>query len=454
VVGQVPANASQGGTNENGKYTVTLRAFDGEFYADIDVKITVSNLAPTAVTEAAKITLNDADAQTDTLLKGADLFSDADGDTLRYSVVSGPSWVQIDANTGAITLNGSVPANASQGGTNGAYTLTVKADDGEGGTVEKDITITVSNLAPEVSGSIADMRLLKETNVSIDGAQFTDPDGDALTYSATGLPTGLEINPTTGEIFGQILGSVAGELVHEVTITVHDGLDTASLNFQIVPFDLPVIQPPNPITLPPSGGVEVTGGAEPDGNTILNDAVREMSGRETTQQVDITSDNPVMESVESFDSLASNNVQSDLPIKRMIQSEIANLKTRDFVNSDSFFEANNWDDSAFTPDNENEILSLSLGLGDVREYAFSSTQGAELKVVDTATRFGVRISDTGTVLVDQTVTAPFTLTIEIDVQGDISVRDVQFDPSTGQIVELNRVARGAQFFETLSWLSQ
>ena len=130
------------------------------------------------------------------------------------------------------------------------------------------------------------------------------------------------------------------------------------------------------------------------------------------------------------------------------------MKTRDFVNSDSFFEANNWYDSHFTPDNENEILSLSLGLGDVREYAFSSTQGAELKVVDTATRFGVRISDTGTVLVDQTVTAPFTLTIEIDVQGDISVRDVQFDPSTGQIVELNRVARGAQFFETLSWLSQ
>ena len=48
----------------------------------------------------------------------------------------------------------------------------------------------------------------------------------------------------------------------------------------------------------------------------------------------------------------------------------------------------------------------------------------------------------------------FTLNVEIDVQGDITVRDVQLDPSTGQIVELNRVARGAQFFETLSWLSQ
>ena len=102
----------------------------------------------------------------------------------------------------------------------------------------------------------------------------------------------------------------------------------------------------------------------------------------------------------------------------------------------------------------NEIFALNLGLGDFREYAFASTQGAELKVVDNATRFGVRISDAGTVLVDHTVTSPFTLTVEIDVQGDITVRDVQLDPSTGQIVELNRVARGAQFFETLSWLSQ
>ena len=76
-----------------------------------------------------------------------------------------------------------------------------------------------------------------------------------------------------------------------------------------------------------------------------------------------------------------------------------------------------------------------MGLGDVREYAFASIQEAELKVLDTATRFGIQISDAGIVLVDQTVTAPFTLTVEIDVQGDNTVRDVQFDPSTGQIIE-------------------
>jgi len=39
-------------------------------------------------------------------------------------------------------------------------------------------------------------------------------------------------------------------------------------------------------------------------------------------------------------------------------------------------------------------------LGDIREYAFASIQGAELKVLDTAIRFGVQVSDAGTVLVD------------------------------------------------------
>lgn len=172
------------------------------------------------------------------------------------------------------------------------------------------------------------------------------------------------------------------------------------------------------------------------------------------QQVDITANNPVIESVAAFDSLASNAVDSNLPIKRMIESELANLKSREFVNSDSLFATNDQGYSPFTNDDANEIFAMSLGLGDYKEYAFASTQGAKLKVVDTATRLGVRISDAGTILIDQTVISPFTVTVEIDVQGDITVRDVQLDPATGNITELNRVARGAQFFETLSWLSQ
>ena len=73
---------------------------------------------------------------------------------------------------------------------------------------------------------------------------------------------------------------------------------------------------------------------------------------------------------------------------------------------------------------------------------------------NTATRLGVHINDAGTILINQTVISPFTVTVEIDVQGDITIRDVQLDPTTGKITKLNRLACGAQFFETLPWLSQ
>ena len=38
----------------------------------------------------------------------------------------------------------------------------------------------------------------------------TDPDGDTLTYSATGLPPGLSINATTGVISGTLPFDAAG----------------------------------------------------------------------------------------------------------------------------------------------------------------------------------------------------------------------------------------------------
>jgi len=49
--------------------------------------------------------------------------------------------------------------------------------------------------------------------------QATDPNGDLLTWSATGLPTGLSINPSSGLISGT--PTVVG--VYSPTVTVTDG---------------------------------------------------------------------------------------------------------------------------------------------------------------------------------------------------------------------------------------
>ncbi|WP_425598871.1 VCBS domain-containing protein [Brucella intermedia] len=63
---------------------------------------------------------------------------------------------------------------------------------------------------------------------------FKDVDGDTLTYSATGLPKGLTLDPNTGIISGTIDPSASQDGVngaHSVTITASDGSSTAEQTF-------------------------------------------------------------------------------------------------------------------------------------------------------------------------------------------------------------------------------
>jgi hypothetical protein len=52
--------------------------------------------------------------------------------------------------------------------------------------------------------------------------QATDPESDSLTYSAAGLPTGLTINPNSGEISGKVSISIPSGTNFPVTITADD----------------------------------------------------------------------------------------------------------------------------------------------------------------------------------------------------------------------------------------
>ena len=151
-------------------------------------------------------------------------FSDLDGDTLGYSAAGLPAGLSIDPITGEIT--GELDNSASQVN-GGVYTISVTADDGNGGTITDTFELTVTNPAPVVDTATGPQVGVDGEAVSIT-PDFVDPDGDTLTYSAAGLPAGLSIDPATGEITGTLDAdaSVSGPTldgIYPITITAIDG---------------------------------------------------------------------------------------------------------------------------------------------------------------------------------------------------------------------------------------
>ena len=151
-------------------------------------------------------------------------FSDADGDDPTYSATGLPTGLSIDPDTGEIT--GTIDNSASQVG-GGVYTVAVTANDGNGGTTTDTFTLTVTNPIPVVDTAVSDVTAVDAETVSIP-ISISDPDGDDLTYSATGLPTGLSIDPATGEITGSLdnsasQGGLLNDGVYTVIVTANDG---------------------------------------------------------------------------------------------------------------------------------------------------------------------------------------------------------------------------------------
>ena len=133
--------------------------------------------------------------------------SDPDRDDLSYTATGLPAGLMIDPDTGEIT--GELDNSASQGGPNsdGVYTVTVTADDGEGGTVTDTFEINVTNPAPE---AMDDALTASEDDTAAMGNVFgdngsgadVDSDGDDLTVS--------EVDGVAGNVGMAIAGSNGG----------------------------------------------------------------------------------------------------------------------------------------------------------------------------------------------------------------------------------------------------
>jgi hypothetical protein len=126
-----------------------------------------------------------------------------------------PSGLSINGSTGTIT--GTLAA--------GTYNITVTVT---AGTAQASATFTVT-AAPNNSPTLqtpSDQHNDTNDSVSLQLAA-SDPDGDALTFTAVGLPGGLNINGSTG----LITGTPTTPGTFPVTVSVSDGAASASRTF-------------------------------------------------------------------------------------------------------------------------------------------------------------------------------------------------------------------------------
>ena len=115
---------------------------------------------------------------------------DADGDAIAYSSVDLPSGATLDAVTGVFNWTPD---------TTGTYDVTFNAT-ANGKSDSETIKITVSQLVTE--DHAPELTLIGNKSISVNSllilaVSATDSDGDMISYSATGLPTGAVFDPIT-----------------------------------------------------------------------------------------------------------------------------------------------------------------------------------------------------------------------------------------------------------------
>ncbi|MBB5209181.1 Ig-like domain-containing protein [Chiayiivirga flava] len=209
--------------------TFTYHATDGTESSDatvVTLDIACVNDAPVAVDDAYTAdedqVLNVAAAEG---LLAND--TDTDGDSLTASLATPPTL-----GTVAVSGTGAILYSPDDGAC-GEDTFTYSASDGtEASTATVTITIVCSNLPP-VAGVIDDATYVYGTDVSlVAGIGFSDPDGDTLVFSATGLPASLTIDPATGTISGTPSEAEIGDYTVTVTAEDPDG-ETVSASFTL-----------------------------------------------------------------------------------------------------------------------------------------------------------------------------------------------------------------------------
>jgi len=203
-----------------GMWEVTVFATDGRATSSVnfDWRVINVNRAPVLQNPGSQSNL---EGSTVLLPLSA---ADPDTDPMTFTATGLPPNLTIHPNSG--TISGTLPFTSS-----GVYPVTVTVSDGSF-TDTETFTWTVGgvNRAPVLTNPGPQSAIFRQPFLLRLSA--SDPDGDALTFSGTGLPSGMSIDTS-----GLISGAATAEGLFTVSVTVTDGTlsDTESFTLTVGP---------------------------------------------------------------------------------------------------------------------------------------------------------------------------------------------------------------------------
>ncbi len=165
-------------------------------------------------------------------LNGSSYINNA-GDVVAFSATGLPSGLSINSTTGVIS-----GTYTNLVGSDTTANITVTATDtsflvnGQNPFVSENFTLNVDPLflSPTAIGTQTDygdiafgpLATSAAMGVSLNGSSYINNAGDVVAFSATGLPSGLSINSTTGVISGTYTNLVGSDTTANITVTATD----------------------------------------------------------------------------------------------------------------------------------------------------------------------------------------------------------------------------------------
>ncbi len=241
INGQLRTSAALDYETKN-SYSVTITASDGTLTDSISVTINITDVDETPAnsepvfTEGSNATrFVDENIGTGVDIGSAVSATDAEGDTLSYSLSGTDAFsFSIDSSSGQIRTSSSLDYEIQS-----SYTLTVNVSDGSlTDSIDVTINVTDVNDAPVFTESSSTTRSIAENaaaNTNIGTAvSATDEDGDTLTYTLGGIDAAsFNIISSTGQLQTQAALDYENKAAYSVVITVSDGNLTDSITVTI-----------------------------------------------------------------------------------------------------------------------------------------------------------------------------------------------------------------------------